>query len=136
MTIFIYLEKLREITKTAPPPVPKFLYIRNIKKISEIRSLMIQITRYFEEAYFPVVDRITNLEHINAHIQRPDENNPFGLSGASRMIQLLIAYLVKSANVDALTKDIRNELTEQHPFYLEYFERTLELIKQDELKNG
>jgi hypothetical protein len=30
ITIFIFLEKLREITKTAPPPVPKFLYIRTL----------------------------------------------------------------------------------------------------------
>jgi hypothetical protein len=96
---------------------------------------MSQITTYFEEAYFPVVDRITNLEDINAHIQRLDENNPFGLSGVSRIIQVLIAYLVKSGDMDALIEDIKSDLTAQFPDCLVYLERTLELIKQDQLKN-
>lgn len=136
ITIFIVLEKLREITGTGAPPVPKFLYIRNIKKVSDIRSLMSQIMKYFEEAYFPVVNRVANLEDINVHIQSPDENNPFGVSGVSRIIQLLMSHLVKSGSMDALVKDIKSDITAQFPDCLVSFEKTLVLIKQDQLKNG
>jgi hypothetical protein len=51
------------------------------------------------------------------------------------MIQLLLAYLVKSGDIDALIEDIKSDLTTQLPIYLVSFEKTLELIKQDQLKN-
>ncbi len=134
ITIFIKLEKLCEITKTVISPVQKFSYIKNIKKVSGIKNVMSQILEYFDEAYFPLVNRIISLEDINTHIQRTEESNPFGLSGVSRIIQLLMSYLVKSEHMDALIEDIKNDIAEQFPDCLEFFEKTLELIKQDQLK--
>lgn len=122
--------------QTNRTPYPKLRHIMGIRKVSEIKNTLNQITIHLEKSYFPVINKIINLEKIYAHIQTQDGDNPFALIGESRTIQLLLAYIVKVKDLEAVIDDIRSDLSTLPPVCTEWFENTLELIKLDQLKNG
>ncbi len=92
---------------------------------------MDKIMAYEEQTFMPLMSEIQTLESVHKFLHNP----AFKILSNSRVVnyygQLLIAYLVKPDNLDALIVKIRASISkdEMPQMALSFFDKTVELIK-------
>jgi hypothetical protein len=102
-----------------------------VRSVSEVRSAMDKIMAYEEQTFMPLMSEIQTLESVHHFLHNP----AFKILSNSRVVnhygQLLIAYLVKPDNLDALIVKIRASISkdEMPQMALSFFDKTVELIK-------